>query len=123
MPPPGQGGPEASDRPMPPMGEGGMPQGGPMQFNKQENDSTRTVWLKGANGVHPKRITVGVTDEINYEVVNGLNEGDEVITGVTTTGGVTSATKTPSRGLFSPPRPGSNRTSTTTNRQQGPPPM
>lgn len=123
MPQPGEGGPEASGRPMPPMGEGGMPAGGPMQGNQMDNDSIRTVWLKGANGVHPKRITVGVTDEINYEVVNGLSEGEEVITGVTTTGTVKTVTSKPSGGLFSPPRPGSNRTSTTTNRQQGPPPM
>lgn len=122
MPQPGEGGPEASGRPMPPMGEGGMPAGGPMQGNQADNDSIRMVWLKGANGVHPKRITVGVTDEVNYEVVSGLSEGEEVITGITTTG-VTTGAKTPARNPFMPQRPGSTRRSSTSNTQQGPPPM
>lgn len=123
---PPMGGPQgaqASERPMPPMGEGTMPEGGPAQMQKSDNDSTRTVWIKESNGrIHPHRITVGVTDEVNFEVVKGLKEGEEVVTSITTTGQegitVTKAAKSP----FMPQRPGSNRRNATTNTQQGPPP-
>lgn len=120
----GSQGVQASERPMPPMGEGAMPEGGPMQMQKTDNDSTRMVWIKETNGgIHPKRITVGVTDEINYEVVKGLNEGEEVITSITTTGTVQAGKASTARNPFMPPRPGSNRRTSTTNTQQGPPPQ
>jgi HlyD family secretion protein len=114
----GQQGAQASERPVPPMGEGG-----PMEMPKSDNDSIHTVWVKETNGaIHPKRITVGVTDEINYEVVKGLKEGEDVITAITTTGQVGTASTQAARSPFMPQRPGSTKRSSTTNTQQGPPP-
>ena len=102
---------------MPPMGAGAFP------IQKTENDSTRTVWIKESNGLHPQQIKVGATDEINYEVLSGLKEGDEVITSMTLSGKAGKAA-TGMRNPLMPTRPGSNRTSTTGAPQgapQGPP--
>jgi len=115
---------------MPPMADGeaqdsepAMPamDGGAMKLQETGNDSIHTVWMKGSNGlIHPQKVTVGVTDEINFEVINGLKEGDEVVTSMTTTGTQTQKAKT-SGGFFRPP--GSDRRTATTNTQQGPPPQ
>jgi HlyD family secretion protein len=118
---PQNGNPEAAQgggKPMHQMGEGG-----PSHMQKSDNDSVKMVWIKGANGIHPHRITVGVTDEVNFEVVKGLSEGEEVVTSITVTGGNagSSTTKT-AKSPFMPQRPGANKRTSTTNTQQGPPP-
>jgi HlyD family secretion protein len=120
------GGPQGAtkgDQSKPAMG-GGMPEGGPMHMGmeKSENDSVKVVWIKGANGIHPHRITVGVTDEINYEVVKGLSEGEEVVTGITVSGGAVGTATKAARSPFMPQRPGANKRSSTSNTTQGPPP-
>jgi HlyD family secretion protein len=116
-------GAQASERPEHPMGNGPMPNEGGMSSKKADNDSIHMVWIKESNGeIHPKRITVGVTDEINYEVVNGLNEGEEVVTSMTAGVTQTSATAKTAKSPFMPQRPGSTKRSATTNTQQGGPP-
>jgi HlyD family secretion protein len=119
---PVNGAPQGGDGSQPPMGGFENGSGAPMNMGKAENDSTKHVWIKGPNGIHPHRITVGVTDEINFEVVNGLKEGEEVVTAINVTGGSgsTAATKA-ARSPFMPQRPGANKRSSTTNTQQGPP--
>jgi HlyD family secretion protein len=37
------------------------------------------VWIKNGELIHPVKIKVGINDGSNTEVINGLNEGDEVI--------------------------------------------
>jgi HlyD family secretion protein len=92
-----------------------------MPAQESGNDSIHTVWIKGSNGgIHPQKIKVGVTDEINFEVINGLNEGDEVVTSITTTGAATTKGKT-SSSFFKPP--GSEKRTATTNTQRGGPPQ
>lgn len=116
MPPMSGDGAQAAELPaLPPMGEVAMP------AEDADNDSIHTVWIKGSNGgLHPQKVTVGVTDEINFEVVNGLKEGEEVVTSMSTTGGATQTGKT-SSSFFKPP--GSERRTATTNPNQGPPPQ
>jgi HlyD family secretion protein len=93
--------------------------GGAMSMEGAKNDSIHTVWIKGTNGtLHPQKITVGVTDEINFEVVNGLTEGDEVVTSMTLAGGPTLNGKK-STSFFKPP--GSEKRTPTTNTQRGGP--
>ena len=111
----GTGSAQASEPPAPPVGEGVMP------AKEVSNDSIHTVWIKGSNGgLHPQKVTVGVTDEINFEVVNGLNAGDEVVTSITTTGAATTKGKT-STSFFKPP--GSEKRTPTTNTQRSGPPQ
>lgn len=115
MPPMGGDGAQAAELPAPPTGEGAMSAEG------AGSDSIHTVWIKESNGgLHPQKVTVGVTDEINFEVINGLNEGDEVVTSITTTGAQTEKGKT-STSFFKPP--GSEKRTATTNTQRGGPPQ
>ena len=46
-------------------------------------DTEKTVWVKTANAIYPQKIKVGETDEINYELLSGLNEGTSVIVSLT----------------------------------------
>jgi HlyD family secretion protein len=93
-------------------------------LEKAGNDSLQNVWVKEPDGrIHPKSVTVGVTDEVNYEVVNGLKEGEEVIISMTSVsaskgGSSQKAASSP----FMPKRPGNTKRSATTNTQQGGPP-
>ncbi len=123
MPPMGGDGAQANERPEPPMGDGAMPAGGSMPEGKSNNDSIQTVWIKGINGIHPQRVTVGVTDEINYEVVAGLKEGEEVIISMTSAAAQTGTTTKTAKSPFMPSRPGSSKKTATSNTQQGPPPQ
>jgi HlyD family secretion protein len=80
--------------------------------DQPSGDEEQTVWIKQGAMIHAQKITVGVTDEIHYEVLSGLNEGDEVIVSATSTGGTAQAA-TAVKSPFMPQRPGSNRTTTT----------
>ncbi len=90
--------------PMPPMGEGGP--------KDKQNDSDKTVWVKDGLSVHPQKIKVGVTDEIHYEVLSGLNEGDEVVLSMSTGADDAKTKAGPAKSPFMPQRPGSNRKTT-----------
>jgi len=115
MPPMGGDGAQAAELPAPPLGVGAMSAEG------AGNDSIHTVWIKGSNGgIHPQKIKVGVTDEINFEVITGLSAGDEVVTTMSTTGAQTQKGKT-SSSFFKPP--GSEKRTATTNTQRGGPPQ
>jgi len=114
MPPMGGVGAQAAELPAPPMGGGAKPAEG------ASNDSIHNVWIKENNGgLHPQKVTVGVTDEFNYEVVSGLKEGDEVVTTMTT--GTQTKKATTSGGFFRPP--GSEKRTPTTNTQRNGPPQ
>jgi HlyD family secretion protein len=92
--------------------------------NNKQNDSVKTVWVKQGLMVHPQKVKVGVTDEIHYELLSGLNEGDEVITSMNS-GSTKAKASAASKSPFMPQRPGSNRKTTTapkTSQQQPPQP-
>jgi HlyD family secretion protein len=108
---------------VPNMGEGARPMGGSMSFSKSGNDSTQMVWIKEGTNIHPKKITVGVTNEAEYEVVNGLNGGEEVVVSMTSSAKAGKAASKTGRSPFMPQPPGATQRTPTTNTQQGPPPM
>ena len=70
-------------------------------------DKQKRVWILTDNALYPKNIEVGKTDEINYELLSGLNEGDRVIVSMSSFKG---KTKSPgaenSKSPFMPTRPG-----------------
>jgi len=70
-------------------------------------DNQKRVWILTDNTLYPKNIEVGETDEINYELLSGLNEGDRVIVSMSSFKG---KTKSPgaenSKSPFMPTRPG-----------------
>ncbi|WP_231635487.1 hypothetical protein [Novosphingobium sp. ST904] len=57
-----------------------------------------SVRVKGADGkITSKRVRIGVDNNVNAEVLSGLNEGEEVVVGEA------SATKTAKQGPMGPP--------------------
>lgn len=71
-----------------------------------KNKTQKEVWVKSGNNLSPKLVTLGATDGINVVVKSGLNDGEEVVTGVseksTTPVKESGAEKSP----FMPQRPG-----------------
>lgn len=50
------------------------------QENSEEaKNETSEVWLKNGSDIYPVRIQTGIDNDLNVEVISGLNEGDEVI--------------------------------------------
>lgn len=86
--------------------ENAMP---PMQMD----NAHKMVWIKTATEIHPQMVSVGETDEINYEVLSGLAEGDEVIISVSSTNAATAngamTSEGEARSPFMPSPPGANR--------------
>lgn len=92
------------------------PQGPPMDMKMDETpkEGEETVWVKQGPAIHPQKISVGVTDEIHYEVISGLREGDEVVISMSSDNVAASGTaaSTTAKSPFMPQRPGSNRKTT-----------
>jgi len=96
-----------AEMPAPEMGKGGpMPGGAPMaNLTGASSDNSKTVWVKNGQMIHPKNVEVGETDGINYELISGLDEGEEVVVSLekqTAAEAKTTKTKSP----FMPQRPG-----------------
>jgi HlyD family secretion protein len=70
-----------------------------------KDKSSKTIWVKDNNGIHQQKITVGKNDGINYEIINGLTKGNEVVTTLKneqTAAGTTGSSSSP----FMPKPPG-----------------
>jgi len=73
-------------------------------------DTGKTVWVKTANSIYPQTIVVGETDEINYEVLSGINEGTDVIVSMTSVKGNSAEpnSEESAKSPFMPTPPGRN---------------
>ncbi|MDE5735850.1 MAG: efflux RND transporter periplasmic adaptor subunit, partial [Bacteroidales bacterium] len=88
----------AMDKPRPERPEGG--------------DSLKTVWVKNAAGAPEMRqVKTGASDGIYYEILDGLQAGDEVFTGVKSGNDMPDMTPKGGESPFMPKRPGSERRS------------
>jgi HlyD family secretion protein len=75
-----------------------------------ENSALKTVWVKEGGSIHPVRVTVGMTDETNTEIVSGLKEGDLVVISMQQTkSSAVAAESTGAQSPFMPKRPGSKK--------------
>jgi HlyD family secretion protein len=81
---------------------------GPDQ-NKGENNAMKIVWVKSGDSIKPRMVEVGETDEINYEVITGINEGEEVITSLQSNSGAIKVENERASSPFMPKPPGQNR--------------
>jgi len=86
--------------------------------SQQTESSQKTVWVKQGLAIHPRKVTLGVTDEIHYEVLSGLNEGDEVVISMSAATNSAKATTAAVKSPFMPTRPGSTRKTTATTTKQ-----
>lgn len=82
---------------MPPAGQ--MPQGMPSFPGMNNNDpKVKTVWVKDEKmGIRPNMITIGIDNGTNVEIVSGLKEGDEVVSGTGDSGTNTTTTSNNNR--------------------------
>lgn len=46
---------------------------------KAAPDTSKTVWLKQANGIYSKPVITGEADGVNVQILQGLNEGDTIV--------------------------------------------
>ena len=68
-------------------GQSGM-SGGGMQGSRQGGERMRRsdvgmVWIKEGEKIRGQRIHIGLSDGLNTEVTGKIKEGDEIITGMT----------------------------------------
>jgi HlyD family secretion protein len=85
----------------------------PTPQGQSTESSDKTVWVKNGATLQPKKVQVGVTDEIHYEVLSGLKEGDEVVVAMSAATAAQVKGATAAKSPFMPQRPGSNRKTTT----------
>lgn len=85
---------------------------GPDTPKGQLNQST--IWVKNADGsIAQRKITIGVTDGISTEVLDGLKEGEEVVTELTLSiadAKAESGAEQQAKSPFMPQRPGQKNT-------------
>ena len=63
----------------------GVGAGGNVSLSGEKQEVLVFVWEKDSSGQGrpvPRKVKIGVTDRIYYEVIEGLSEGDEVCVGV-----------------------------------------
>jgi len=73
-------------------------------------DKQKEVWVLTDSAIYPKTIEVGETNEINYELLSGLKEGDRVIISMSSFKGKIKSSETgSSKSPFMPTRPGKNK--------------
>jgi HlyD family secretion protein len=65
------------------------------------------VWIKNGNVIQKQEVKIGTNDGINYELISGLNEGDELLFGLTIQ--KASAEKKAASSPFMPQRPGQKK--------------
>lgn len=73
-----------------------------------KNDSTKTIWIKEGNTIHPVKVKTGMTDETTMEIISGLREGDQVVLSMSQITSAEAKTETASS-PFMPKRPGSTK--------------
>jgi len=76
----------------------------------EQNGTEKTVWVKTATSIYPQRVVTGETDEINYELVSGINEGADLIVSMTSFSQNSNAEEGPAQSPFMPTPPGKNKT-------------
>lgn len=79
----------------------------PKPGEQLSGDNQKEVWILTNSSLYPKTIEVGETNEINYELLSGLNEGDRVIISMSSfKGKIKSSEAGSSKSPFMPTRPG-----------------
>jgi HlyD family secretion protein len=75
-----------------------------------QSNSGKTVWIKKPDAIYPQTVIVGETDEINYEVISGIQEGEEIIISMASVSakGKPADNTTSAQSPFMPTPPGRN---------------
>ncbi len=65
------------------------------------------IWTKNGGVIQKSEVKIGTNDGINYELISGLNEGDEIVLSMAVE--KAAATKKASKSPFMPTRPGQKK--------------
>jgi HlyD family secretion protein len=76
-------------------------------FGKTVKPEGTFVWVKNGQAIFPRKIETGDNDGINYEIISGISEGDEVV--VSLEKQAIGKLKKTARSPFMPQRPGGPR--------------
>ncbi len=76
--------------------------------HSMNSDSTFSrVWVKNGEMIHPMHVKVGIDDDLNAQIIDGLKEGDEVLIALKNSSKITSVkTDSQSSSPFMPKMPG-----------------
>jgi len=66
------------------------------------------VWVKNGQEIYQRDVKIGSNDGINYELLSGVNQGDEIVLSMTVQK-ATAETKKAAKSPFMPQRPGGTR--------------
>jgi HlyD family secretion protein len=66
------------------------------------------IWTKNGQVIRKNEVKTGANDGINYELISGLHEGDEIVLSMTIQKGA-DAKKAVARSPFMPQRPGQRK--------------
>lgn len=58
----------------------GTASGRKLAVTPSKDKSSKIIWIKDNNGIRQQKVTVGRNDGINYEIISGLTNGNEVVT-------------------------------------------
>lgn len=86
-----------------------MPAKAPMP----SDSGMQTVWVKTAKDIHPAPVKIGIDDDKNAQVINGLKEGDEVLVSLTENT-LATASNGQTSSPFMPKPPSANKKSSST---------
>jgi HlyD family secretion protein len=85
---------------------------GKMSHKIAASDGTKsrvsTIWTKNGEVIKPCEVTIGENDGISYELLSGLNQGDEIILSMSAVKAA-AAPKTAAKSPFMPTRPGQKK--------------
>ncbi len=66
------------------------------------------IWIKNGQEISRKEVKIGENDGINYELISGLNQGDEIVLAMTAVK-ASAAAKVKAKSPFMPTRPGQKK--------------
>lgn len=72
------------------------------------NSKVNYIWIKKGAELERMEVKIGENDGINYELLSGLNQGDEIVLSMTAVK-ATAATKKAAKSPFMPARPGQKK--------------
>ncbi len=104
--------PKPSKKPEGMPDKGQMNENMPANANKepQQDDTKKMIWLQEGEDMHPQRVKVGKNNGTEYEVIEGLKEGDKVVVSMKEVSVQEKKQETNTNNPFMPgPRPGDNR--------------
>jgi len=78
-----------------------------------QNSNDQTVWVKSQGIIHPVKVKVGIDDDMNAQIIEGLKGGDEVVVAMnSSTNDIAGEVQGQSKSPFMPTPPSRGKTTT-----------